>query len=445
MPGTAAALQRHDFSREEILASLELALQSKTLAHSASLRQALEFVVRASLASPAQPIKEYSLATEVFGRTNDFDPKIDNIVRVQMHRLREKLEELYLQDGRDEQVRITIPRGQYSPEYVRHAPAVQPELPEAPPSLSPGLVSRRTWPFWIAIILLGAMNVFLAARFFGKGAEKRVAALSAPLRSVWEPFVSAANKPLVIFANPAFLVDKEGDLYRYNSPDILSMPMGTRVPSLSGRRAMGRHGPDAGPFYYFDSYTGSGELVAASVVARFLTLEGGGFLIERSHIASYAEIKSHNVIFLGGVKEDRILKRLPLSQQLTFEPPPSDQYPMGSYIKDANPPAGYPASYHLQLDPATGAIQVEYGLISVLPNVSAGRYVLDFGGITTLGTQAAAEFATSTRDMARLEEMRLSADVRKPHSPFFQALLKVEVRDGVPLNTQCLLVRELKQ
>ena len=116
---------------------------------------------------------------------------------------------------------------------------------------------------------------------------------------------------------------------------------------------------------------------------------------------------------------------------------------MGTYIRDMNPLPGHPATYRLQLDPSTGAIQVEYGLISLLPGTSAGHYVLLLGGITTLGTQAAAEFVISERYMALWERMPGVATAIKSRSPFFQALLEVQVRDGIPLDIKCLFVRDL--
>jgi hypothetical protein len=91
----------------------------------------------------------------------------------------------------------------------------------------------------------------------------------------------------------------------------------------------------------------------------------------------------------------------------------------------------------------TGSIQVEYGLISLLPNVSAAHYVLVLSGITTLGSEAAADFATSEIAMRRLEEMRAVAKTNKSPSRFLQVLLEVQVRDGVPLDVKCLLVRDL--
>jgi len=441
-----ASRQQSRIPDEEILASLQRVLESETFSHSAALRQALEFVVKSSLLSPGEPIKEYAVATVAFGRKSDFDPKTDNIVRVQMHRLREKLDDFYLRESQGEQIRIMIPRGRFIPEYVRSSSGTQPPTTDIP-QVATASRAPSGWSgnlLWIAIAALLVSNVIFALGFLRNRGARQAVALSPPLRSIWQPFLSPNSQPLIVFANPAFLVDKRGDLYRYSSPDVLSMAMGTRVPTLSNHAApLGGKAKD-GPFYYFDSYTGSGELVAASDVVRFLTLRGETFLIERSRIASDEEIMRNNVIFLGGNKEDQILRKLPFSQELVFEPPPPNEYPIGSYIEDMNPPAGHPRTYHLQLDPTTGAIQVEYALISLLPNVSMGHYVMDLGGLTTLGTQAAAKFVTSSQDMAMLEQMRVSSDGARAHSRFFQALLQINVRGGVPLDAKCILVHELK-
>jgi len=434
-----SAVRRQDISNDVVLASLQTILQSKTFSHSASLRQALEFIVRNSLSSPLEPIKEYTLATEVLGRASDFDPKADNIVRVQMHRLREKLDEYYLKEGQKDLIRIVMPRGQYITEYVRNPADGQPitTIPPQPVNVSQGKGRRVDWRWAVGIVVVICSSVLVASHL------RPSTNLPSSFRSVWEPFLLPNSPPLIVYANPAFLVSKQGDFHRYDLPSILSMPMGTRVPSLGSQEGRPVRGGEPGPFYYFDSYTGSGELVAAARIAQFLATHGEPFLIKRSRIVSYEDIKDQNVIFLGGIIEDQILRRLPSTQELVFEPPPPDQYPMGSHIRDLNPPPGHPAVYGLQLDPSTGAIQVDYGLISSLPSGSPGQSVMVLGGLTTLGSQAAGDFVTSEHYMALLERMRAAATATKPRSPFFQALLEVEVRDGVPLDFKCLLIREV--
>ena len=60
-------------------------------------------------------LKEYTIGVEAFGRKPDFDPKTDTIVRVQTHRLRQKLKEYYGQEGLHDPILIEIPKGHYCP------------------------------------------------------------------------------------------------------------------------------------------------------------------------------------------------------------------------------------------------------------------------------------------------------------------------------------------
>jgi len=104
-----------DSSRRLLLEHLDKILASKTFAKSEFLKRFLRFVVTKVLRSEEDEIKEYSLATEVFGREDAFDPRIDTIVRVQAHRLRAKLKNYYRTEGLNDQLRIEIPRGSYIP------------------------------------------------------------------------------------------------------------------------------------------------------------------------------------------------------------------------------------------------------------------------------------------------------------------------------------------
>lgn len=440
-------VRNNDVSREDSGATLQRILQSSAFASSKSLRQILEFLVTNDSAPSPETVKEYSIATEVLGRPKDFDPKTDNIVRVQIHRLRERLEEYYQGEGRNEQLRISIPRGHYTPAYAR-AESIDPGS-NIESSSETAYRSRknsgRLGARWVVLFFLLATNLILLTALFrrSKAAAPVDSSLPASLRSLWQPFIASATPPLIVFANPAFLVDDLGNLYRYQSPTVLSMPMGTRLPKMTGDEGVIGGQKPAGPFYYFDSYTGTGELVAASRIAQFLTSHGKNFAIERSRVASYDDIKSGNVVFLGGDKEDRLLRNLPVAGEFTFQPPPPHQYPTGSYIKDAHPARGRPSTYGLQLDPSTGAIQVDYALISLLPNVTAGHYVLDLGGITTLGTEAAAAFATSPQDMLLLQKMRSAAKTGTTRTRFFQVLIRVRIRDGVTVGSECVAVRDL--
>lgn len=98
-----------------IRAQLERVLTSSEFKGKPMLRGFLRFVVERTLAGVAHEIKGYTVATQVFGRKEDFDPSRDPIVRIQAGRLRRTLERYYQTLGKDDPVRIEVPLGSYVP------------------------------------------------------------------------------------------------------------------------------------------------------------------------------------------------------------------------------------------------------------------------------------------------------------------------------------------
>jgi hypothetical protein len=105
-----------DFSRET--QELENILASVAFDRSPMLAQLLTYVCTKHFEGSPESIKEYSIAVDVLGRSPDFDPKKDSIIRVQFHRLREKLNEYYANGGANHAVQIVIPHGHYAPQFV---------------------------------------------------------------------------------------------------------------------------------------------------------------------------------------------------------------------------------------------------------------------------------------------------------------------------------------
>ena len=75
-------------------------LESKPFRHSENLRRLLSYLAERSLSHSAEELKEYTIGVEVFGRPASYDPQKDASVRVQVSRLRQKLEE-YIQGRRE--------------------------------------------------------------------------------------------------------------------------------------------------------------------------------------------------------------------------------------------------------------------------------------------------------------------------------------------------------
>lgn len=103
--------------RDAILAALERLLEWPDMVRSPQLARFLDYIVRQTVDGDEQSIKAYAIAVDVFGRSVDFDPQADPIVRVQARRLRALLEDYYRSTGADEPIRIELPVGRYIPEF----------------------------------------------------------------------------------------------------------------------------------------------------------------------------------------------------------------------------------------------------------------------------------------------------------------------------------------
>ena len=99
----------------------------KGISRSPQLADLLRYVVEKTLSGDEASIKAYSIAVDVFGRSTDFDPQSDPIVRVQARRLRTLLEQFYASGSSESGVEVRLPLGRYVPEFVR----VEPVAPAA--------------------------------------------------------------------------------------------------------------------------------------------------------------------------------------------------------------------------------------------------------------------------------------------------------------------------
>ena len=110
-------------TEEEVRSQLECVLAHRDFEASARTRQFLQFIVEEALAGHGDRLKGYTIAVEVFGRSPDFDPSLDPIVRIQAGRLRRVLEHYYLVAGGTDPVIISVPKGGYVPAFTRNETA----------------------------------------------------------------------------------------------------------------------------------------------------------------------------------------------------------------------------------------------------------------------------------------------------------------------------------
>jgi hypothetical protein len=99
---------------------LERILNSAQLVTSPSLSRFLRYIVEETLAGRSAEIREYTLGVHVFDRGEDFNPRLDPIVRVQARNLRSRVAKYYEGPGAEDPIRIELPKGTYVPIFHRN-------------------------------------------------------------------------------------------------------------------------------------------------------------------------------------------------------------------------------------------------------------------------------------------------------------------------------------
>lgn len=145
-------------SVDEVRAQLERVVTSTDFAVPERARRFLRYVVEEALAGRGERLKAYTIALEVLGRDEGFDASADPAVRLEAGRLRRALERYYLLAGRDDPVRIEIPKGGYAPVFTARAGPTESVAPEPvqPPAL-PNTLPRWSWRAAAALVLLAAI------------------------------------------------------------------------------------------------------------------------------------------------------------------------------------------------------------------------------------------------------------------------------------------------
>ena len=105
---------------ESIRQQLHRILTSPEFKATETQKSFLRFVVETALSGNSHEIKGFTVATQVFGRGEDFNQATDPIVSIQANKLRRALERYYLVAGQNDPLRIDIPKGTYVPTFHQH-------------------------------------------------------------------------------------------------------------------------------------------------------------------------------------------------------------------------------------------------------------------------------------------------------------------------------------
>ena len=151
------ALQTENGRKLQSLESLARAFKNGLATASDRQRRLIQYLVTEELEGRGDRLKAVSIATDVFGRSADFDPQTDSIIRVEMERIRQALDLYYATQGANDPVRIQFEKDSYRPkfEWISKGAPVRP----------PVRTAKRLWLLITAVLVAvfagGMLFVFL--------------------------------------------------------------------------------------------------------------------------------------------------------------------------------------------------------------------------------------------------------------------------------------------
>jgi hypothetical protein len=405
------------------IVEVERLVASHTLHGSESLCKLLRYLADHALKHPGTALKEYQIATEVFGRPVDFDPHLDSLVRVQAGRLRSKLSEYYVSEGAEDPIVVELPKGTYSlgfhnpttaPRTILHSPSVEQNATAGQP--------RKAALLTIALATLLGIAIFVIAGLLLVRSQNATGAVSAgesapaAFRVFWQPFTAGPEEPWVIFSNGAFVGRAETGLRYFN-------------PAKDSKQVIDDH------------YTGVGEVLAIYDLDHVFRQLNRGIRIKRGSLFTLDDAQNNNLIFVGSPAENLTLLDIASTHEFIFQRLTAGPRKGDLAVVNVHPQPGEEKQF-LSSQPGT-LLTEDYAIVGLVPGMNPARSLLILAGTTTIGTQAAAEYVCRQDSLEQLL-LRLSISENGQIMPF-EVVLRVKVARGVPVGSEVVALRKVTQ
>lgn len=421
--------QRDHLDRESCLLLLQRVAGSAPLRRANRLQELLQFLGQSALKDGREQLHEQEIGVKVFGRPENYDTGIDNIVRTNVSDLRKRIETYFANEGAQEPIIIEIPRGRYLPVFrprtAEPAPetangtaepeadaqqevvASDPKVPVKQRSFSPATIASA---ILILILAIGCVFLWLRLRAFEHTLHPWHDSPS--VNAFWSDFLNAGSRTDVVLPDTSFgLIESlSGKRFSFNqylnrsySEQIETAPMSADTRTAINTVASQNIGTQS----------------TFKLAERILGLDPLG---EKMHLYSARDympelVKHDNVILLGA----RIANPWDelFESRMNFVAETQNSV---TTIVNRSPAAGEQKLY-------TRTDNSGYCTVALLPNPSGSGRVLVLEGTSSEATEAAGDFLLSEEQMSRFQ-YRINAE----HFPYFEVLLKISSVRGTPLS-----------
>ena len=406
---------------------LQRVAASAPLRRANRLQELLQFLGQSALTDGRDQLHEQEIGVRVFGRPENYDTSIDNIVRTNVSDLRKRIETYFAKEGAQEPIVIEIPRGRYLPVFRSRVPETLTDVPsevaepytdtlqQIAPTLAIPMAPRKSIAALVAaavlILLLAAGCATLWLRLRAVEHALYPWKGSPSVAAFWSDFLTASNRTDVVLPDTSFgLVESlSGRRFSFNEYLNRSYTEQIETAPLSS---------DTRTALNTVAVQNMGTLSTFKLAERILALDP---LQERIHLYSARDympelVKHDNVIVLGA----RIANPWDelFESRMNFVAQTENSV---TTIINRSPTSGEQKLY-------ARTDNSGYCTVAQLPNPSGSGRVLVLEGTSSEATEAAGDFLMSEEQMSKFMH-RINAD----HFPYFEVLLKISTVRGTPL------------
>jgi hypothetical protein len=248
------------------------------------------------------------------------------------------------------------------------------------------------------------------------------------IEPLWGDLLESPEPVLVVYSNTLFQGTAEDGMKLLKALDAPGSSLGS--PIIPQSEVEQSKQP------VIEHYTGIGEVMGGYYLGDFLAKMRHTSRVKRSLLLTWEDLKTENIVVLGSPAENLFLRDLPQKQEFIFKPNLDDNGKKSFGIVNTNPQPGEQQYYFaVQGGPSRSQISEDYAVVSLLEGLDAKNRLLILAGITTLGTQAAAEYVTKPdyiRDL--IKHLNTEPPGNPPRLPAnYQVLVRVKVNGGVPV------------
>jgi hypothetical protein len=342
----------------------------------------LSYVCTRALHDGVSRISEQEIGVSVFGREQGYDSREDNIVRNYARQLRRRLDDYFSTDGRDETLRLEIPKGGYIPLFtLRRGEFLEPEIEQRPSPNDEVLPLREgisSGQFQSQSLRVAALAVCLAllslsgVAFYRTQHSKGSSATMSRMTPLWKQLFVPNKDTFLVPADTGFVTLQDMQkrtisLTEYESWSSVEQPGPSFVSNLKTRK-----------------YTSVVDLDMVSRLEHLPETVPEHCLIRTARSLTIEDIKDGNLILLGSIYSIPWIEMIQKDLNFRFIYRPSETH--FAWIENLDPSPGEAATYASSWN---GPFEKTYAVIAFIPNLNKIGHILLVQGLGGAGTEAA--------------------------------------------------------